>query len=442
MPSRRLAFRTGLSFALVAAVAMLSAEALGFWWLDRFVTSPTQAVPPLVVAAAEERARVAAPLLEGASPPARAAWLEQLSSAYWPVLNGTIVMVGEGSAQARLETSTPPAPTDCTSPLEGWSVAAGETRSCRRGHGWWVATPVPGSGTLVLELEPATSVGLIRTGWVVLSLVTVVPIVCIALPVGFLIGLLITGRQRARLGRIVDAASRWAAGTPWPPLDDGAKDELGVVARTLDALGHRVHEHVERETAMVAEAERQRLSDELHDHAKQSVFAASVRLGALEQHVAEAQRANVTSAIDALQSALADMGRLVSAPEASTRLAHVHLQAVSQQVARLWSTPIETKGPPFELDVRAHEVSAIVREALTNAMKHAGGAAVRLEWVLVPNALEVLVADGGSGFSSPPAAGHGLASMRARAESLDATLRVDTSGAGTRVTLRLPGAVT
>jgi hypothetical protein len=73
MPSRRLAFRTGLSFALVAAVAMLSAEALGFWWLDRFVTSPTQAVPPLVVAAAEERARVAAPLLEGASPPARAA---------------------------------------------------------------------------------------------------------------------------------------------------------------------------------------------------------------------------------------------------------------------------------------------------------------------------------------------------------------------------------
>ena len=61
-------------------------------------------------------------------------------------------------------------------------------------------------------------------------------------------------------------------------------------------------------------------------------------------------------------------------------------------------------------------VYRVVQEALTNAVKHAGGATteVRLEWR--EDALEVSVADRGDGGASPqlPGAGHGLMGMRER----------------------------
>ncbi len=434
----RLAFRTGRSFALVAAFAMASAEAVGFWFLDRFVTSPTEVVPPLVVAAAEDRARTAAPLLEGASLAATQAWLEQLSQAFWPVLNGAIVMVGEGSATARLETQAVTVPADCTSAVEVSEEAGGVTRSCRRGHAWWVSAPVPRVGTLVLELQPATSVGLIRAGWFVVALLSLLPVLVVALPVGFLSGLVATRRHRHRLHRIVDAASSWNRGRRGSRLDDGGTDELGVVARAFDALTDRVAEYVDSERALVADVERRRLSQELHDHAKQSVFAASITLGALERTVSEPHRPRVTAALEAVQSALADMGRLLNEPAGRARLTPLDLHILAEQTTRLWAKPVSCSGEAFEFDTEPHEVCAIVREALTNAMKHAGGVEVSVRWVLAPEALSITVRDGGPGFDASRTSGMGLGSMQTRANHLGARLEFTVSQPGTSVCLTLP----
>lgn len=108
---------------------------------------------------------------------------------------------------------------------------------------------MPRVGSLVLELQPATSVGLIRAGWLFLALLSLLPVLVVALPVGFLTGLWATRRQRHRLRRIVDAASSWDSGRGGSKLDDGAADELGVVARAFDALTGRVARAVDSERA-------------------------------------------------------------------------------------------------------------------------------------------------------------------------------------------------
>jgi signal transduction histidine kinase len=92
----------------------------------------------------------------------------------------------------------------------------------------------------------------------------------------------------------------------------------------------------------------------------------------------------------------------------------------------------------------------IVREAATNAAKHASATAVTIELVCAEKALSIIVTDNGTGFTSPaheglpPSAygsGRGLCCMRARAESLGGSLTVvSIPGQGTQVAVHVPHA--
>ncbi|WP_328529619.1 histidine kinase [Nocardioides sp. NBC_00368] len=93
-----------------------------------------------------------------------------------------------------------------------------------------------------------------------------------------------------------------------------------------------------------------------------------------------------------------------------------------------------------------HAVYRIVRESLTNVLKHGGGTA---ELRLIPgDALEVEVSDEG-GANAPAVetgvgTGTGLVSMRERAEALDGTFEAGPAGSGwwVRAVLPLPAATT
>lgn len=85
----------------------------------------------------------------------------------------------------------------------------------------------------------------------------------------------------------------------------------------------------------------------------------------------------------------------------------------------------------------------IVREAVTNAVKHARPTRVEVGVAGSPEAgYTVRIADDGSGFTDGPDDGlphHGLASMRERASILAGQLLIDsTPGAGTTVTITMP----
>jgi PAS domain S-box-containing protein len=86
----------------------------------------------------------------------------------------------------------------------------------------------------------------------------------------------------------------------------------------------------------------------------------------------------------------------------------------------------------------------IVQEALTNALKHSGATEVRIEVEPRVRAVRISVEDNGRGFTdggpdSPAASdGLGLTAMRERAEAIGGTLRVESSSAGTCVTVEVP----
>ena len=92
-------------------------------------------------------------------------------------------------------------------------------------------------------------------------------------------------------------------------------------------------------------------------------------------------------------------------------------------------------GAPVPLDPGV-ELAAyrIVQEALTNARRHAPGAAVDVELRYAADALRLRIRDNGPGPPANPA-GHGLAGMRERAAAVGGTLRAGPA-AGRRVPRR------
>lgn len=115
------------------------------------------------------------------------------------------------------------------------------------------------------------------------------------------------------------------------------------------------------------------------------------------------------------------------------------MRRAAADATRRWGVGVELTavGVP-ELDGRQRsEAEHIVREAITNAARHAraGSIGVTLTGGRQP---AITVQDDGCGFE-PAGAGHGygLTTMRARAAEVGATLDIRSEpGAGTLVTLR------
>ena len=86
-------------------------------------------------------------------------------------------------------------------------------------------------------------------------------------------------------------------------------------------------------------------------------------------------------------------------------------------------------------------VYRVVQEALTNAIKHAGGARTRVELRWGEDGLELRVADAGDGGPGPRlvGAGHGLIGMRERMRAHGGELEAGPRpGGGFEVVARLP----
>ena len=82
-------------------------------------------------------------------------------------------------------------------------------------------------------------------------------------------------------------------------------------------------------------------------------------------------------------------------------------------------------------------LALIVREAVTNVIRHANASACRIEVLRDEHGLIMNVIDNGQGFDSDE--GQGLTGMRERLTVLNGTLKVS-SGEGTQLQITLPGA--
>ena len=235
----------------------------------------------------------------------------------------------------------------------------------------------------------------------------------------------------------------------WAGIARRARSEAIAHSAARQVIAGSLLEHTAR-------GERARISRELHDvvahHISMiAVQAESARLTTPGMPAAGAQRLSAIG--DTARSALTEMRRLLGVLREDTREddpAGRQPQPGLRQLTELLDATRDASGSGARLIVRGRlpgldpgvELAAyrIVQEALTNARRHAPGAAVDVELHHTGETLALRIRDNGPG--PPPAVpddGHGLAGMRERAAAVGGQLRTgEAPGGGFLVTARLP----
>ena len=240
---------------------------------------------------------------------------------------------------------------------------------------------------------------------------------------------------------------------------------LGGVARRArgEAIDNRAARQVITETLLehTARGERARIARELHDvvahHISMVVVQAeTARVATPGMPAAGAQRFAAIG--DTARAALTEMRRLLGVlrEDANADAAELRPQPGLTQLNELLDEAREAagtgarlivSGPPAALDPGV-ELAAyrIVQEALTNARRHAPGAAVDVELRYTAEILLVRIRDNGPGpddrsgrAGAERPGGHGLPGMRERAAAVGGRLRTGpAAGGGFLVEATLP----
>jgi DNA-binding NarL/FixJ family response regulator/signal transduction histidine kinase len=221
--------------------------------------------------------------------------------------------------------------------------------------------------------------------------------------------------------------------------DDAELLELFARHAAIALATARMHEAAEeRARAEAAAAERDRLLGEVHDSLTQRLVSIRAYLdaGQLEEAAAAAR--------DALAETRLTLLGLTSSPlKGRTLEAALRSEAAwAQSIGRLEVGYVSAGTPVAVEDSLAQGVLLVVREALTNIVRHAQARSVRLGLMYEQTAVTLLVQDDGQGFD--PKAGwlgdrFGLRALSERARVLGATVDVDSlAGWGTRIRVRFP----
>jgi signal transduction histidine kinase len=196
----------------------------------------------------------------------------------------------------------------------------------------------------------------------------------------------------------------------------------------------------EQAAAEASEAERAKLARELHDVPLQELAAVIRRLEILPGAEAESEDLRTLAghlrnvATELRPPVLDDLG-LPAALEFLAEEAATPSVPVGAEVVDDTGFGAERR-PPTDVELPLYRIAS---EAVANAVRHSGGSRVDVRALVAPDRVELTIADDGAGLA-PEAASQaarrkrlGLASMRRRAEAVDAELSIDASSSGTTV---------
>jgi signal transduction histidine kinase len=194
--------------------------------------------------------------------------------------------------------------------------------------------------------------------------------------------------------------------------------------------------------------DRERIARDLHDTVIQRLFATGLALQGA------AARAGDPEMVDRLQHAVEDLDdtvRHIRTTIFELQRQRIPGRSIRQEVLDLVSEaaePVEIHhvvrfDGPIDLVVPediADQLVAVVREAVTNVVKHAGARHVEVDLALSEHHLELQVADDGTGLPDVLRAdGNGLRNLRARAERLGGEMLIEPGErAGTVLIWRVP----
>jgi two-component system sensor histidine kinase UhpB len=231
-----------------------------------------------------------------------------------------------------------------------------------------------------------------------------------------------------------------------PPEIRKSCRELNELASTLSELSSE-NTSLLRRLVILEEQERRDLSRELHDELGPLLFAIRANSNALLERFEFSQSDNSPAAkLQQAVEALQHTNRRIL-----DRLRPMHIQELGlQRSVTDLVKDAETRAPDigFELefdtgsvaldDVVANTIYRAVQESLTNILKHADAATVRVSVALRQSGIAMSVVDDGVGFSDSARLGRGLTGMRERVRALGGTFSFERVGEETVVSCLIP----
>ncbi|KAB8193485.1 hypothetical protein FH608_019825 [Nonomuraea phyllanthi] len=247
---------------------------------------------------------------------------------------------------------------------------------------------------------------------------------------------------RGGLGRI-ECGPPLAAGSPARSLTRSLTNEDRRLLEALAVPAGLAIQSAGLVTRLVnaQEAERRRLERNLHDGVQQQLVAL---IAGLELARATGAGPDALAQLrDQARQTLADLRELAAGIHPSVLSQGGLVEAVEERCSRLpvhttVSAPAALRSTRFPDEIEG-AMYFTVSEAVANALKHAGAAAIDVRLAQDGGRLRATVADDGKGFDPAVTGRRGLAMLSDRLSALGGGLAVDSSpGNGTRVTAWVP----
>lgn len=206
------------------------------------------------------------------------------------------------------------------------------------------------------------------------------------------------------------------------------RDELQERALALEARNRDLADRQDYEVELATLAERARIAREIHDNVGHQLTRASLQTEALR--VVHANEPGVAADFADVKRTVDEALQLV---RASVHALNDNAANLSVQLERIVKGARSDGGPQIELEVLAEHApanvancfAAILREALSNTMRHARAQNVTVRCMEHPSFYQLIVTDDGTGATETNsrgiAEGMGLGSMRERVEALGGT---------------------
>ncbi len=195
--------------------------------------------------------------------------------------------------------------------------------------------------------------------------------------------------------------------------------------------------------------ERARFRRDLHDGTIQSIYAAALRLEAIALHTDDGPSrqelrgvvSDLNQVTDDIRSYITDLSQTPDTAEGIVaRLREIagEFDLETDLRVRFEVRGMSSSGPVPEGAGR--HLEQILREALSNASRHAGSCVTDVRLAFAQDELELVISDNGCGIG--PAAdehgGFGLRNMHERARRLGGRMSVDQMSPGTRLVVSIP----